>query len=138
MACTLTGGDGEPALAACNADGEDLAASLVRGGHAFAQQTGPFARYARLETEAQNANVGVWFGTAERPAEYRAKKWEEAKRTAPEGCPIKGQVSGRARIYVLPWSPAYDNVKVRTAKGERWFCSEEEARAAGWKATARS
>ncbi len=78
-------------------------------------------------------SIGLWFGTAERPAEYRAKKWEEAKRTAPEGCPIKGQVSGRARVYVLPWSPAYDNVKVRAAKGERWFCSEEEARAAGWK-----
>lgn len=137
VACVVSGGGAEPAVGACTVKGEDIAAGLVRDGHVFAL-SGLFAPYGSLETKARSANIGLWFGEADRPSEFRAKKWEVAKRSAPDGCPIKGQVSGRGRIYVLPWSPEYDSVKVHTAKGERWFCSEDEARAAGWKATARS
>ena len=123
-------------LARCTADGADIAEQLVRGGHVFASNE-LFASYASSEREAAGAGAGLWSGVAERPSEYRAKKWDEAKRTAPDGCPIKGRVSEIGRVYVLPWSPSYDRVKVRTAKGERWFCSEDEARAAGWKPTTR-
>lgn len=138
VSCVVDGSaESGPVEGHCSVNGEDIAANLVKGGHAFATP-GVFSKYASLESEAQSANIGVWFGSAERPSEFRAKKWEEAKRNAPEGCPIKGQVSGRARTYVLPWSPSYDAVKIRSARGERWFCSEEEARAAGWRATARS
>jgi hypothetical protein len=35
-------------------------------------------------------------------------------------------------VYVLPWSPDYRRVRVRSQRGERWFCTEEEAVAAGW------
>jgi hypothetical protein len=45
-------------------------------------------------------------------------------------------VSGDAKTYVLPWSPSYERTKVRTNRGERWFCSESEARQAGWKPAA--
>ena len=73
-----------------------------------------------------------------RPAVFRAKVWDEAKKRAPDGCPIKGQVAGGSRIYVLPWSPDYDRVRVQKARGERWFCSEQEAVSAGFKAAQRS
>ena len=126
----------ETILARCTADGADIADLLVRGGHVFASNE-LFASYASAERDAAGAGAGLWSGVAERPSEYRAKKWDEAKRTAPDGCPIKGRVSEIGRVYVLPWSPSYDRVKVRTAKGERWFCSEDEARAAGWKPTTR-
>lgn len=117
----------------CSVDGNDLAAALVRGGHVFAE-AGWFARYASEEAEARNAKVGVWrSGAPERPAAFRTKRWDEARRTAPDGCPIKGQKpSSDKRVYVLPWSAQYDRVKVRVARGERWFCSEAEAQAAGW------
>ena len=39
-----------------------------------------------------------------------------------------------AEIYHVPGSPAYERTKIDEAKGERWFCSEAEARAAGWRA----
>lgn len=117
----------------CTVDGNDLAAALVRGGHVFAE-SGWFARYATEEAEAREAKAGIWRGgEAERPVDYRTKVWEEARRNAPDGCPIKGQKpSSDKRVYVLPWSAQYDRVKVRTARGERWFCSEAEAQAAGW------
>jgi hypothetical protein len=76
-------------------------------------------------------------GDALRPAELKAKAWEEAKRQAPDGCPIKGQVIGKERVYVLPGAPEYQRVRVQTARGDRWFCSEQDAAAAGFKAAQR-
>ena len=37
-------------------------------------------------------------------------------------------------MYHTPNSPWYDRTQVDTSKGERWFCSEEEAKGAGWRA----
>jgi endonuclease YncB( thermonuclease family) len=53
--------------------------------------------------------------------------------TPPGGCRIKGNISQNGRIYHVPGSPSYDQTKIDTSKGERWFCSEAEARAAGWR-----
>jgi endonuclease YncB( thermonuclease family) len=125
------------ATAACQVAGADIAGQLVRGGHVFAE-SGLFPTYGRAESEARAAKVGIWQGEAERPAAYRAKVWDEAKRAAPGGCPIKGVLNGDARSFVMPGASNYDKTKVRTAKGERWFCSEEEALAAGWKSAAAS
>ena len=101
-------------------------------------EAGLFASYSSLEREARAAKAGIWVGgETERPAEFRAKVWEEAKRRAPDGCPIKGRVTGGARVYVLPWSPDYERGRVQKERGERWFCSEQEAVAAGWKPAAR-
>jgi hypothetical protein len=33
----------------------------------------------------------------------------------------------------MPWSPWYGKVRIEAAKGERWFCTEAEAREAGWR-----
>jgi hypothetical protein len=45
---------------------------------------------------------------------------------------------GDAKRYVMPWQQDYARARVRTQKGERWFCSEQEAKAAGWKVAERS
>jgi endonuclease YncB( thermonuclease family) len=134
VGCTTSGIDtaGRP-LATCKRGTLDINAELVRQGHVFAE-TGLFASYSGAEREARAAKVGVWAsGEAERPAEFRAKVWEEAKRRAPDGCPIKGRITGGVRVYVLPWSPDYERGRIQKARGERWFCSEQEAVAAGWK-----
>ncbi len=53
-------------------------------------------------------------------------------------CRIKGNVNAKGdRIYHLPDGQLYDLVKVSPEKGERWFCNEAEARAAGWRKAAR-
>lgn len=131
-------GDGREARGVCTAEGQDIASEMVKSGHVFAE-SGWFSRYSALETQARETKAGLWRGDAERPAEYRNKRWEEARRAAPDGCPIKGQlVAAERRVYVLPWSPKYERAKVRTTKGERWFCSEAEARAAGWEPSEQS
>jgi endonuclease YncB( thermonuclease family) len=139
VSCTTSGTDpaGRP-LATCRRGTLDISAELVRQGHVFAER-GLFASYAGPEREARAAKAGVWAsGDAERPAEFRAKLWEEAKRRAPDGCPIKGRITGSGRVYVMPWSPDYERGRIQKARGERWFCSEEEALAAGWKPAVRS
>ena len=116
----------------CKIGTTDVAADLVTRGHVFANQ-GLFSSYSRLEQDARNAKRGLWKGASERPEEYRARLWETAKKAAPQGCPIKGQISRNERLYVVPWQPAYTRVRIRQDKGERWFCTEQEAQAAGWK-----
>jgi endonuclease YncB( thermonuclease family) len=128
--------DGRP-RAVCRVETADVAAELVRGGHVFAIP-GWFSRYAALESEAREARSGLWRGNAERPSDYRNKRWEEARRSAPDGCPIKGQKTSDRLVYVLPWAPEYDRIKIRTQRGERWFCSEAEAKAAGFKRSEQS
>jgi endonuclease YncB( thermonuclease family) len=48
-------------------------------------------------------------------------------------CLIKGNISSKGRIYHLPGSEFYDRTWIDESKGERWFCSEAEALAAGWR-----
>ena len=48
-------------------------------------------------------------------------------------CPIKGNVSRSGeRNYHMPWQSTYARVKIDEKNGERWFCSEADARAAGF------
>lgn len=49
------------------------------------------------------------------------------------GCAIKGNISENGRIYHLPGQRYYAMTAINPLAGERWFCSEEEARAAGWR-----
>jgi len=47
--------------------------------------------------------------------------------------PIKGNISSDGkRLYHLPACPSYEETKIDTDEGERWFASEAEAVAAGW------
>jgi endonuclease YncB( thermonuclease family) len=54
---------------------------------------------------------------------------------APDGtCRIKGNISESGKIYHVPGSEWYERTQINPAKGERWFCTEVEAKAAGWRA----
>ena len=49
-------------------------------------------------------------------------------------CVIKGNINTQGeRIYHVPGQKYYDDTRISASHGERWFCSEEEARAAGWR-----
>jgi hypothetical protein len=47
---------------------------------------------------------------------------------------IKGNISSSGeKIYHLPGCDYYNQTVVDESKGEKWFCSEAEALAAGWR-----
>jgi len=47
-------------------------------------------------------------------------------------CVIKGNISTE-KIYHLPGCASYEDTVIDESAGERWFCTEEEALAAGWR-----
>jgi len=116
-------------------DGADIGQRMVAEGLAWAF-TRYSADYAAEEAEARAARRGVWAMDCQPPWAFRAGRWEAARQQAPEGCPIKGNISKNGRIYHTPWSRDYARTRIDTAKGERWFCSEKEALEAGWRAPA--
>lgn len=52
----------------------------------------------------------------------------------PPGCTIKGNLSWDGeKIYHRPGWQSYHATEIDPGRGERWFCTEEEARANGWR-----
>jgi hypothetical protein len=91
------------------------------------------------ENAARAAGRGLWQTTFETPWDHRAHRWEAAVQEAPQGCPIKGNISKDGKkIYHTPWgSQWYERTMITESQGERWFCDEAEALAAGWRAPLR-
>ena len=59
--------------------------------------------------------------------------------TPPPGCSIKGNINLKTgeRVYHVPGQRHYDNVTIEAGAGERWFCTEFEAEASGWRRSKR-
>jgi len=52
----------------------------------------------------------------------------------PSGCVIKGNINSEGvKIFHVPGGGSYDVTKITPSKGERWFCTEAEAVANGWR-----
>ena len=119
-------------LAVCFAGGRDVNAQMVRQGHAWA-----FVKYSRSyvkeEAAARAEGLGIWQGQSQPAWDYRARRWAAAEEKAPDGCAIKGNITRNGKIYHMPWSPWYARIRMEHDKGKRWFCSEAEALAAGWR-----
>ena len=140
-------------VSVCKNGSTDINAEMVRAGFALA-----YRRYSNdyvdEENEARSAKRGLWASEFARPWDWRRENREESPpqslspRAAPNsggspaqppkaGCLIKGNISQRGdRIYHVPGSDSYAATVINERAGERWFCSEAEARAAGWRAAA--
>jgi len=125
-------------VADCTVGGESVNAWLVREGWALAYRRYSVA-YVDDEAAARTAKRGVWRSEFTPPWEWReaerhAPPAAAASEASPPGCRIKGNINQRnQRIYHLPGDPDYDDTRIDPRHGERWFCSEAEARAAGWR-----
>ena len=136
--CRVDGAVGEPDRDGSDADGRDVGAALVEAGLALAYVRYS-ERYVGEERTAREARRGVWRGAFVPPWQWRRERWREAGEAAPSpDCPIKGNVSADGtRIYHAPWSRSYGRTTIDESRGERWFCDEAEAIAAGWRAPRR-
>jgi endonuclease YncB( thermonuclease family) len=119
-------------LGVCCLGDQDINAWMVRQGYAWAFVKYS-ARYVREEAQARAERLGIWQGEAMPAWDYRAQRWAGAEPQAPNGCAIKGNVTANGKIYHMPWSPWYAQIKMDPERGRRWFCSEAEAMAAGWR-----
>ncbi|KQT53644.1 nuclease [Methylobacterium sp. Leaf456] len=144
-------------VAVCRLGSIDLNGWLVEQGLGLAYRQYSTA-YVNQEDAAKTAKRGVWAGQFTPPWDWRkGKRTQEMGVAAPGGpdgpipipilkpaapassaaggCAIKGNISRKGdRIYHVPGSRDYDRTQISEADGERMFCSEDEARAAGWRA----
>jgi hypothetical protein len=97
--------------------GRDLAASTVPAG-------------GRGASSSSGGTTGTGSSGASCPAGCE---------TPPPGCLIKGNINLKTgeRVYHVPGQRHYDNVTIEAVAGERWFCTEDEAEAAGWRRSKR-
>lgn len=122
----------------CFVGEEEINRVLVAKGYAAA-----YLRFSRRyiddEKAAITAGRGIWSSEFDRPEDWRASQRTPATtRQSKDGtCDIKGNISNSGRIFHVPGQENYDATQINPSKGERWFCSEAEARAAGWRAARR-
>jgi endonuclease YncB( thermonuclease family) len=142
----------------CEVDGEDIQKWMVRSGWALSYVR--FSHdYDQDEKAAREAKAGMWQGAFIAPWDWRVrnKKTTILGATKPPenahaillasasgavapspDCTIKGNVNGAGEcIYHKPTSRWYAQIKMKITKGTRWFCSVEEAEAAGCRETKR-
>jgi endonuclease YncB( thermonuclease family) len=145
-------------IARCEVDGEDIQKWMVANGWALS-----FTRvshdYDADEKAARESKAGMWQGAFIAPWDWRIrnKKTTILGAAKPPGnanaillasasgsvapspdCTIKGNVNGSGEcIYHTPKSRWYAQIKMQIAKGTRWFCSVDEAEAAGCRETKR-
>ncbi len=124
---------------------EDIGASMIRDGYAFSYKQYPHPRledYNVLESEAREQNKGLW-GTACEKAGTKVQSSSSSVRSTSSSstqssvsgsCTIKGNISSsKEKIYHVEGCGSYSATQIDASVGERWFCSESEAEAAGWR-----
>jgi endonuclease YncB( thermonuclease family) len=145
-------------VARCEVDGEDIQKWLVRNGWALA-----YARFSHDydadEKQAREAKAGMWQGAFIAPWDWRVRNKKTtvlgavkpppsasaillASASGPVApspdCTIKGNVNRSGEcIYHQPTSRWYAKIQMHVSKGTRWFCSVDEAEAAGCRETRR-
>ncbi|MBB4721711.1 endonuclease YncB(thermonuclease family) [Xanthomonas euvesicatoria] len=126
-------------VAECFVQGQSVNAWMVRSGWAVA-----YRQYATAfevdERLAQQQRRNLWQGAFQMPADYRRDKKARTATTrqvaasAPSNCRIKGNISSDGKkIFHMPGQRDYAKTRISPAKGERFFCSVDEAAAAGWR-----
>jgi endonuclease YncB( thermonuclease family) len=145
-------------VAKCEVDGEDVGQWMVKNGWALSYVAFSHA-YDAEEKAARDAHAGLWQGSFIAPWAWRVrskktpilgatKPPKDARRillasasgpVAPSpDCTIKGNVNRSGEcIYHKPSSRWYAQIRMKVSKGTRWFCSVEDAEAAGCRETRR-
>jgi endonuclease YncB( thermonuclease family) len=135
ISCFIQPADTVP-IATCMVDDRDISTLMLMGGYVTAMDdSSPY--YAAAEHLARKARLGIWSGPFVPPREWREGKRlpaESRSETPSAACRIKGPVTvGGGRFYYTPLDDGFDAIAIDPERGERLFCSDDEARQAGWR-----
>ena len=111
---------------------------LVENGWALAYRQYS-KEYVENEKIAKLNKAGIWNGRFVEPWNWRKGGRLNPKITsAKDGCSIKGNISSSGeKIYHVEGGQYYNRTKITPKKGERWFCSEGDAKKNGWRKSKR-
>jgi endonuclease YncB( thermonuclease family) len=128
------------------ANGRSVQEWLVSSGFALDWPKYSDGRYNLFQEQARKHRRGMWRGEFLAPWEWRAQNRPQTiveqpipqvstEPTSP--CLVKGNINSKGiRIFHMPGQSDYQKTRISQDKGERWFCSAEEALAAGWRPAA--
>ncbi len=115
---------------------------LVKQGFAYSYSYPPDIKYqdqiVKVQEEAREAKRGLWGACSADPRVNSSATPSIAPVSAAQGsngtCVIKGNISALGeKIYHLPGCGSYAKTQIDESRGEKWFCNEAEAQAAGWR-----
>lgn len=120
-------------VAVCKDGQVDINALMVSNGLAVAYRDYS-TDYIDEEEQAKSASEGMWIGKFEYPWNWRGINRYLTSDVVPNGCNIKGNIGSKgSKIYHVPGGEYYSVTQINPSRGEKWFCSEKEARLAGWR-----
>lgn len=115
---------------------------LVKQGYASSYSYPPDIKFQNVflqaQQEAQAKDLGFWSACEESEATETPVTATSVTTTtnnnSPTDCKIKGNISSKEeKIYHLIGCDSYNLTKIDESRGEKWFCTEEEAVSAGWR-----
>ena len=119
-------------------------ATLVEEGYALASTYPPDVKhaelFAELQSEARDAGRGLWSACATpEPSPAASSGSGPCDFSGSDEPVVKGNISYNTgeKIYHVPDGDFYDDTVVNESAGERWFCTEADAVAAGWRKSKR-
>ena len=127
--------DPAPASAqVCEIGNEDVALHLLHSGNSLALP-GAFPDYLDAEQQARDAKLGVWHSDVVPPWQWRAGvTLPDRPSDSARECNVKGALGPDGqRLYYVPTDPEYQAMGTDPKLGETLFCSDDEARVAGWR-----
>ncbi|OGN01382.1 MAG: hypothetical protein A3B91_03680 [Candidatus Yanofskybacteria bacterium RIFCSPHIGHO2_02_FULL_41_29] len=114
---------------------------LVQQGYAYASSYPPDIKYQNqftsAQSEAREQNKGLWGGcpvVTQTTTPIATPTFTPQQTQPPSSCDIKGNIaSDGEKIYHVIGCASYNVTKIDEARGEQWFCTEQEAVTAGWR-----
>lgn len=114
---------------------------LVEHGYAYSYSYPPDIKYQnrflQAQREAEKAKSGLWLACPAQTAESVSVPEENipvGKEVSAGDCAIKGNISTSGeKIYHLMGCGSYAKTTIEESRGEKMFCTEAEAQAAGWR-----
>jgi endonuclease YncB( thermonuclease family) len=114
----------------CEVGNQDIGLIMLHGGYSVALP-GSFPDYTEAQEQAREGNLGLWHTQFMLPWEWRKGDRSPDEQT---DCNVKATTSDPGGpVYYVPTDPEYDRIAIDPAQGDTWFCSDEEARLAGWR-----
>jgi micrococcal nuclease len=109
---------------------------MVRAGYAHSGSWLPDTAcdtvFSNAYTNAFTNQMGLW--APQSPVKGSVSLCPKGCTTPPPGCLIKGNISSSGeKIYHMPGQTYYTQTVINPSKGERWFCTEQEAINNGWR-----
>ncbi len=94
----------------------------------FLKKKSPTSRFALLVVM-----IGVLVMTRTAEAKQSSSKATKKIMSSAATCVIKGNINKKEKIYHLPGCASYKQTVIDVSAGERMFCTEADAKKAGWR-----